>query len=265
MEGDATLYRSSPGIERGFCGKCGSALFYRDVGSQSDDNFLAMFYATLDDRFAQGIPLGLVIFAEDTRDAFPLRFLPSTVPRYLTSPDGPEWDPSTLPPMKNREVPDSVAVRCHCRGVDMRLRRRRQGDIESVADGCTVDIGRFTAHDPKRWRAAMCTCYSCRKASGRSVENSAFVPLSALSNSTSPSMHVYESSKGVRRSFCGRCGAVVFFQIEGRSALADLAVGLMEDSGVSLQWDDWVHFAEEDAANLVRYLEPGLEGLQQPL
>ncbi|GAP89949.1 putative glutathione-dependent formaldehyde-activating enzyme [Rosellinia necatrix] len=64
----------------------------------------------------------------------------------------------------------------------------------------------------------------------------------------------YESSRGVRREFCARCGATVFWRDRWRPELIDVSVGLLdaEEGARAETWLDWwaerVSFAE-DAGN----------------
>jgi hypothetical protein len=64
----------------------------------------------------------------------------------------------------------------------------------------------------------------------------------------------YESTQGVRREFCVRCGATVFWRDRWRPELLDVSVGLLDaDEGARAEtWLDWwtgrVSFAE-DAGN----------------
>jgi hypothetical protein len=64
-------------------------------------------------------------------------------------------------------------------------------------------------------------------------------------------IRTYESSAGIYRDFCGRCGAAVFFRKDGRDGdVWDMVVGLLEvESGARaegrLGWDAEVCFGEE--------------------
>ncbi|KAI1178854.1 hypothetical protein F4777DRAFT_535908 [Nemania sp. FL0916] len=126
-----------------------------------------------------------------------------------------------------------------------------------------------------RYLAGTCACRSCRLASGFEIQTWAFVPraniffrvensnrgLSILDSgaevvpldfATLPSniLTSYESSHGVRREFCSRCGATVFWRDRWRPELIDVSVGLLDSEGARAEtWLDWwterVSFAED--------------------
>lgn len=152
--------------------------------------------------------------------------------------------------------------------------------------------------NPTKYLAGTCACRSCRLTAGFEIQTWAFVPRSnifflAPSPSPGPDVKVipldfnalhaegvplksYESSPGVVRESCPRCGATVFWHDRWRPELIDVSVGLLDATGGAraenwLQW--WcgrVSF-EEDADNgrvgemgrlakgLIRSLEDGLK------
>jgi hypothetical protein len=166
---------------------------------------------------------------------------------------------------------------------------------------------------PRRYLAGTCACRSCRLTSGFEIQTWAFVPRaniffhinraeSPTPPSHSPSQPVgdddkattnvipldfstlppniiasYESTAGVRRDFCSRCGATVFWRDKWRPELLDVSVGLLdaEEGARAETWLDWwttrVSFAEDaergrsgEAATLAACLINGLqEGLRK--
>ncbi|KAI0419116.1 hypothetical protein F5X98DRAFT_336318 [Xylaria grammica] len=134
--------------------------------------------------------------------------------------------------------------------------------------------------DLKRYLAGTCACRSCRLTSGFEIQTWAFIPraniffhirndhtglpksefeapnIVPLDFATLPA-HIltsYESSKGVRREFCSRCGATIFWRDRWRPELLDVSVGLLDagEGARAESWLDWwtgrVSFAE-DAGN----------------
>ena len=81
-------------------------------------------------------------------------------------------------------------------------------------------------------------------------------------------LKAYESSKGVTRYHCGRCGASVFYTNEKRTDLMDVAVGVLDapEGSRAATWLDWrlnrVSF-REDAAGRAEVLVEALEKGQQ--
>ncbi|KAF2970508.1 hypothetical protein GQX73_g3049 [Xylaria multiplex] len=154
----------------------------------------------------------------------------------------------------------------------------------------------------RRYLAGTCACRSCRLVSGFEIQTWAFIPRANIffhirdtrmgpSNSESrvadggtnivpldfatlPAniLTSYESSQGVRREFCSRCGATVFWRDRWRPELMDVSVGLLDaDEGARAEsWLDWwtgrVSFAEDadndrtgDIARSAKCLIDGLE------
>jgi len=72
----------------------------------------------------------------------------------------------------------------------------------------------------------------------------------------------YRSSKGVRRDFCGCCGATVFWHNERRPELIDVSVGLFEgETARAGKWFDWwterVSFEEDRVGGRERHRRGG--------
>ncbi|KAI2467874.1 hypothetical protein F4781DRAFT_296265 [Annulohypoxylon bovei var. microspora] len=127
---------------------------------------------------------------------------------------------------------------------------------------------------PTKYLAGTCACRSCRLTSGFEVQTWAFVPRSnifflppspsAVSGDTlipldfptlpKGILRSYESSPGVLRESCPRCGATVFWHDRWRPGIVDVSVGLLDapEGARAETWLDWwygrVSF-EEDAVN----------------
>ncbi|KAI1819668.1 hypothetical protein F4861DRAFT_122218 [Xylaria intraflava] len=137
----------------------------------------------------------------------------------------------------------------------------------------------------RRYLAGTCACRSCRLISGFEIQTWAFVPRANIffhiregqQSLPTPSSQIikeaneaedmvvpldfetlpsniltsYESKEGVRREFCSRCGATVFWRDHWRPELMDVSVGLLDaDEGARAEtWLDWwtgrVSFAED--------------------
>lgn len=193
-----------------------------------------------------------------------------------------------------------VHAHCHCHGVEFWIKpptpdsRSARSDYPDlmVPYHAGTDKAKNPDNDPwwlqdsgTRFMAGTCMCHSCRRASGFDVTFWAFVPNAnifldenctrgfsryekAHKNEYWGTMKTYRSSEGVSRTFCGRCGANVFWDggsEKGREGLIDVAAGLLDaDSGARAGellswWTGRVSF-EEFAANksLGRALGAGL-------
>jgi hypothetical protein len=200
--------------------------------------------------------------------------------------------------MEKEELKKSVHAHCHCNGVEFWITPPNDASLTARSDFPDLMIpyhhGPDAATNPSntawwlcnnstRYLAGTCACVSCRRASGFDITFWAFIPTAniRLLNRTFPAYHSnhrnkywgtmksYESSEGVTRTFCRRCGANVFWdggEEKGREGLVDVAVGLLDaESGARAEellgwWTERVSF-EEFAINksLVRALGEGLK------
>lgn len=77
--------------------------------------------------------------------------------------------------------------------------------MESRSGRCRCGEVTYEFDGPESWRA-YCHCESCRRTTSSPVTAFFGVPRSAF-RFTGKAPTVYESSPGVRRLFCGRCGS----------------------------------------------------------
>jgi hypothetical protein len=141
---------------------------------------------------------------------------------------------------------DSVAIRCKCRGVDLVLHRGDYSDTKQ--DELPWNI------DPKTHKllASFCSCDSYRLQSGTEVFNWTFAEIKDISfsdrkdafptsglelkklvdakNSAPGTLAYYSSSVDVQRYFCSNCSACIFYAVDDRPNLFDIAVGILEAS-----------------------------------
>ena len=79
-------------------------------------------------------------------------------------------------------------------------------------------------------RIVHCHCRMCRKAHGAAFGSYCEVPASQFRVvSGEADIATYESSPGVRRTFCRTCGATLQFITAKRPGMVDLAVGTLDD------------------------------------
>ncbi|KAF2269571.1 hypothetical protein CC78DRAFT_434668, partial [Lojkania enalia] len=180
-----------------------------------------------------------------------------------------------------------VHAHCHCNGVQFYIDYPNDASKAAVSPwpdllipfhtGKSSNLSNYAWWLPRqdRYLAGTCSCNTCRQASGFDITFWAFIPTCNISQDlegTRPftrksywgTMKSFQSSEGVTRTFCGRCGANVFW--DGRDSLIDVSVGLLDaPSGARAEellawWAGRVSF-EEDALNqgLIRGLESGLK------
>jgi hypothetical protein len=76
--------------------------------------------------------------------------------------------------------------------------------------GCLCGTVRYRVSGPSLWRA-ICHCETCARAAGSLLIAWAGFP-SAKFELLTGQLSIYESSPGVRRGFCGRCGTTLTYQ-----------------------------------------------------
>jgi len=91
---------------------------------------------------------------------------------------------------------------------------------------CLCGAVRFAAMGAPKW-VAYCHCDSCRRHSGAPV--TAYAGFASAQVTWEGKPAVYESSPGVRRGFCGRCGSTLFFEGERWAGETHLHLGAFDD------------------------------------
>ncbi|KAB8254844.1 Mss4-like protein [Aspergillus pseudonomiae] len=157
----------------------------------------------------------------------------------------------------------SLRAECHCGGVSFNISRPSRDFLQDPANRKWVLEGK-----DDKWLGVLDVCDDCRLVTGANVAAWMFVPVDHISPSPPDDRVIgtsrrYSSSDGVVRTFCGTCGAVVFYTCSDRPEIVDVAVGILRDPK-SVLAENWVVWRTERIA----YLEDGLrydEGLTQSL
>jgi hypothetical protein len=186
---------------------------------------------------------------------------------------------------------DRLYAHCHCGGVEFYITRPDDNSYSASSplpdvlvpynSGAPTENSQghawWISKDKRRYLAGHCACRSCRRIAGFDLVQWAFVPLANVQTHNrsvilnpegsllADAVEVYESSPGVKRTFCKMCGCNVFWQGAQRPALLDIAVGLLDaESGARAEeWLEWtadrVSFGEEaHNRSLVDGLRAGL-------
>ncbi|KIX08580.1 uncharacterized protein Z518_03236 [Rhinocladiella mackenziei CBS 650.93] len=155
-----------------------------------------------------------------------------------------------------------LPAKCHCGGVSL-LIKRAIFDHEGPA--------RYIPSDPTKYLTYLCACRSCRLSTGVSLTAWTLVPSENVFNANAPatasndnesnltpvvfgkpassadanpglSLTYHWSSPDVCRSFCGNCGATVFYWCGQRPDELDLATGILraEEGSMARRWLEWV-------------------------
>ena len=207
------------------------------------------------------------IFVGDTLDGGATMWLRENengtpIKRWTTTKDqseeiAPEWPPTaSLPGADLKSEVASVPIRCRCKGVDLVL--RRDAIIAEFSAKPKSELPWFI--DPVTFKhlASFDVCDSCRLSCGVDVLHWTFTMLRHISfpetthslgqsgfpqttsdlraavsrqdgrDSRLGTLAFYASSNDVQRYFCSKCSATVFYAVDERPDIVDLAAGLLE-------------------------------------
>jgi hypothetical protein len=227
-----TRYASSEWYTRYFCPRCGA-----DVANYAGGKWRLCTGLLDKEVFANGWLERKQIFVEGTGDGGMSVWLPDL--EKMTG--GAEGMPpekgmyfvsgETDGSSKDAHGEEKVSASCHCRGVQFMLTRPEDDEPSPDLD---LEGGKWWLRDSGRHYAAVFdACESCRLTTGFELVTWAHVPRanirmvdgSPFQLEAGTLMH-YDSSPGVQRDFCVRCGATVFFRKDGRRPeIWDVAVG----------------------------------------
>ncbi|KAK5130981.1 hypothetical protein LTR08_001392 [Meristemomyces frigidus] len=204
-----------------------------------------------------------------------------TLPGYWLSPKMPKVDITPT---------ERLHAHCKCNGINLWI--ARPSERSAMGEASWRDV--TAPHDSdvpnpaekiwwirgggKKYFAGVCTCNSCRLASGMEWVEWAFVPtidITLDADGKIPfsrdfgTLKSYRSSERATRYFCGTCGAIVFWNGNDRLELIDVAVGLLDaaEGARAESWLEWrtkyVSYREDAmprAESLTLAVEAGLEG-----
>jgi hypothetical protein len=332
-----TSFRFSDRITQYFCKRCGSMMLCYCIPKPSSTNRTGswdVMTGTLE-AFDSILDLKGYEYIHDTRDGGFSDFMPTLNDRPLE-----RWSfdintSSQLPlhwrdPSNPREIVDTstrLPAYCKCNSITFYITRpssqsthatRAWPDLlaphhssQTQPSHSENDKSLSTAPN-KPWHlrssrtkflAGLCSCTSCRLASGQELTAWAFIPLTdisldaegkfplelssvagtsgatptSISTAESPfasRLQTYDSSTNVTRSFCSVCGAIVFFALSEQNKapetmLLDVAVGLLDapEGARAENWLEWwterLSF-REDAVGRAASIAEGIErGLRE--
>jgi len=325
-------FKFSDRITQYFCKRCGSMMLCYCIPKPSSTHRTGswdVMTGTLE-TFDSILDLKGYEYIHDTRDGGFADFMPTLNNRPLerwsfdinTSPQLPlHWrDPSI--PKESLNANTRLPAHCKCKSITFHIARpslqsthatRAWPDLlvpyhSSQNQNPDNNNDESPAHEPWHLRASntkflagLCSCTSCRLASGQELTAWAFIPLIDISldaegntslelshvtssatndgksTSTFSSLQTYNSSDNVTRSFCSICGAIVFFALSpedsedqtAATTLLDVAVGLLDtpEGARAENWLEWwterLSF-REDAVGRAESIVEGVErGLRE--
>ncbi|UNI23445.1 hypothetical protein JDV02_009262 [Purpureocillium takamizusanense] len=141
---------------------------------------------------------------------------------------------------------ERLRAQCECGGVSFTFRRPTPAILDDPV------LSKFVSpRDNKKWMALYDICNDCRLVTGTHLVGWTFVPLSLCEPRIDTTLQIgtsktYSTSEGVLRSFCGTCGATVFFTCADRrpndaQTVVDIATGIIRaPEGVMAEnWFTW--------------------------
>jgi len=195
----------------------------------------------------------------------------SAAPQYLPEQNSFDLSHDTVLSLPTSSVRDLMEpkdgsylpAKCHCGGVTLLIKR---ADYTSN----TELPARFIPTDPTKYLTYLCACRSCRLSTGVSLTPWALIPPGNVFNANAPTnasdafaknilpvifgkfagslnanpgltlSHNW-SSPDTCRSFCGQCGATVFYWCSQRPDELDLAVGILraDEGSMARRWLEW--------------------------
>ncbi|KAL4863936.1 hypothetical protein BDV12DRAFT_176857 [Aspergillus spectabilis] len=225
---------------RYFCSTCGCHIGDRSLDMKTWTISVSIF----DENANDGIwVFNDHIYTSSTGDGGLAALLPKIDGREIKA-----WDteagnkPAMIAEEPSRDIKDDTLVaQCHCGGVSFNISRPRKVYLDSPSSK-----GWVHPSDSTKWLATFDTCSDCRLVTGAHVIAWLFVPIDHISPALPDDLLIgtaksYRSSKRVHRTFCGTCGATVFFSEDTRPGIVDVATGILHarDGFMLRDWAIW--------------------------
>jgi hypothetical protein len=190
------------------------------------------------------------IFSKSTKDGGLKTMLTHVGGRELLDWNPPDDDPSAKLVECHLQVgtngEERLRAECRCGGVSFSIGRPTREVL-----GDDFARGFVSPLDPAKWMATWDVCNDCRLVDGTHVVGWTFVPLVLCEPAISSDFKIgtcmtYPSSPGVLRSFCGTCGATVFYSSDKRDPsdglqVVDVATGILRapEGAMAEKWLTW--------------------------
>ncbi|HVT52003.1 MAG TPA: GFA family protein [Dongiaceae bacterium] len=199
IRGEESLnwYATSATAEQAFCRKCGSNLFWREVGGAELDVCMGSLNGPT------GLRLGMHIWTRSQGDYYEIG--DDGVPRYAESSKGAQSIPVEPAPDAGPARTDHAGG-CHCGAVRYRVQGRMRDSV-------------------------VCHCSQCRRNHGHAPGYSK-ARIAELTIEGEGDLTWYASSKEAQRGFCRKCGSNLFWRIEGSDGVSITASSLRAPTGL---------------------------------
>lgn len=288
-KGPLELYKASEDLSRFFCGNCGANIYMEDKEAKKE-----ISGGVLEGAGEDVVRLDQHIFVTDTKDGGLRDWLPEvnawdTYQDVSKKLDAGWQDESVLNASSSSGQAQELHAYCRCKGVSFKITRPDEGSAgisaprgeivgqqpppTTTTKEDKIDSAWWLRDNGTKYLGGICACSDCRLASGYDIQTWAFVSKANILqldgtplDFSAGTLKRYNSSKGVYREFCGKCGATVFYRSDSRPDLIDVSVGLLdaEEGTRAESWLGWktnrVSY-EEEAQNksLIKKLGAGLK------
>jgi hypothetical protein len=196
-EENLNWYRISPRSEQGFCGVCGSKLFWREVAGKVLDATMG----SLDS--PASLKLGRHIWTRSQGDYYEIGH--DGVPRFAESSRDAQPIGEETPPQAGPKTTEHSG-RCQCGAVGYRV----NGNMRDVV---------------------YCHCGQCRRIHGHAPGYSA-ARKAELSIEGEENIVWYRASDQAQRGFCKSCGSSLFWRPDGRETISIAAGSINAPTGL---------------------------------
>lgn len=233
------------GYTLNFCSTCGCHI----TAIGLDDGSWTVSTSVLNISNADVVNYSSHVFSKSAKDGGVSDVLTEISGKVIPSWNPADDDPSSKPTENEPEVgadgQERLRVKCRCGGVSFTVGRPQPHHFENKFIKEKV----ISSRDSSKWMASLDVCDDCRLTTGTSVVAWCFVPIDTIEpkmpvNFQFGTMKTYQSSEDVLRSFCGDCGATVFYgygvERDGMIVL-DIAVGILRapEGPMAENWLTW--------------------------
>lgn len=234
-----------------FCSTCGC-----HVGSRlRTDGSWVISTSIFSDHGTENFMIRKHIHSKSTKDGGLAACMENSLSGQRSGAQGEEtiedWNPDNevakvIEPETDNKGQERLRAQCHCGGVSFTIGRPT---AEHLTDSFHQRY--VSPLDKSKWLATYDVCNDCRLVDGTHVVGWTFVPVSSIDLPIKRDLAVgtsktYASSPGVLRSFCGTCGATIFFSCEERrptedTQVLDVATGILRapEGVMATEWLTW--------------------------
>ncbi|CEJ89088.1 hypothetical protein VHEMI04980 [[Torrubiella] hemipterigena] len=233
------------GYTLNFCSTCGCHI----TAIGLDDGSWTVSTSVLNMSNADVVNYSSHVFSKSAKDGgvsdVITRISGKDVPSWNPPDDDPSSKPTENEPGVGPDGQERLRAKCRCGGVSFTIARPQAEDSENPF----VKQHVVSATNPLKWMASLDVCDDCRLTTGTTVVAWTFVCINRIEPKMPldfqfGTMKTYKSSEDVLRSFCGDCGATIFYYdvVDPRKTnVVDIAVGILRapEGPMADNWLTW--------------------------